>query len=177
MFSDKVYKVGVYKDAIEWPDKCVCCFEPADTEMDVKCFNKLANGVDVGKTLSFSVPICSFCMGHIQKQKPSNFILITGIIIGILMLLAHLWLMGVIIIAITLILALTLSMVKSKAGSLIKDSCSGIDPTVTYYGHKFGRHLFNFSSEDYAIAFHKLNSDDPEIEYEETGFMSSYNDR
>jgi hypothetical protein len=175
MVDDKVYKIGVYIDDIKWPKRCLCCFEKPDNHFKVTCFSALNTFVDKDKTQEFSVPYCSDCLKHIESQKPSNRIVLGGAIIGILFLFMHLWIPAIVIIVLSIIIALVVSSKKHANGDGLKDSCSGYNEAITYYGFKNGRHLFNFHNEQYAKAFLRLNSDDPDITYDVTNIISDTN--
>lgn len=175
--DDKLYKIGVYKSRFNWPKRCVCCFGKPDAQLKIPCSLKLDNLVDLDKSPDLYVPYCKQCLKHIENQKPGNRLMLIGVVITILLLLAHAWIAAIVVFFVFLGLSLRMSMKISNNGTDSNDECSTLNEAVMYYGFKSGRHVFNFHNEQYAKSFHKLNSDDPDITYEETGMMSEYHYR
>ena len=172
MESDYIYKVCVYKDDIEFPKRCACCFGHPDSKLEITYSWGVQNGLDKKRSKIFHVPYCHNCLEHVKGQKPSNRIVFGGAIAAILMLFARLWIMAIVLFILSIVAAFVYDSKFKKPGVQLKDECATLNEALTYWGFVYNRHIFNFNNEKYAKAFQKLNSDDPEITYEKMTFMS-----
>ena len=151
---DGPYDIEVVGSELRWPSRCVCCFEPSDTTMNVQ---HTTGGGFFGmfqETRGWDVPYCSQCIEHVQleSQRPGGNLggALTGAVIGGGLGL----LIGLGSAAFSLYGAASH---QSRLEALLKPSCVAVGPAASYRDWYKDTHAFTFLNWNYADAFRREN--------------------
>ena len=148
------YDVEVTGEELTWPDRCACCFEPADAAFPVEF---TTSGGFLGlfsKTRGWDVPYCSQCLQHVEVQGSAPGGNLGGAVLGAVV-------GGPIGLLIGLGSAASAiyksSQYHSQLEGLLRPSCVAVGPAVAYRGWYQEVHAFTFISWDFAERFRRMN--------------------
>jgi serine/threonine protein kinase len=153
---DGPYDVEATGEELRWPQRCACCFEPADASYPVRY---TASGGFLGlfeETRGWDVPYCPRCLEHIQLESARPGSGLGGAVAGALIGGPLGLVVGLGSAAYSLYGA---TKHQSKLESLLKPSCVAVGPAVAYRGwYDRSTHAFTFLNWNYADAFCRENT-------------------
>jgi len=174
------YKWATFTPNLRFPNHCVCCMGPAETNYSVTASRDMetSDGEEVyTKTVSWNFPICRFCSGHANAH---SFAWLGAILLGILVSALVAFFSGLIgnvlggggampdanngaYIAATIILGgITTALAKTVIAALTVQTgprCACTSDTVDANNPRGGRYVFWFKNLQYGQLFKEQNSD------------------
>jgi hypothetical protein len=159
--AERVYEVAIPSDEVRWPQRCACCFAPADTSYQLESMGTTGLFDLFVERWSWPVPYCSTCLEHVQmdashsQNGPGGIAAaapLAGLVLGgpLGMLIG----MGGAAIA----TALGTAKHHQDLTSKVTPRCVAVGPTVTYLGRFEDGHVFQFLNREFADAFARENA-------------------
>jgi serine/threonine protein kinase len=151
---DGPYDVEVKGPELQWPDRCVCCFQPSDSTYTVQ--RTLPSGFLslFEETRAWDVPYCTQCLRHVELDAAGPASGLGGMVAGAFMGGPIGLLIGVGSAAASLI---GLNQHQSQMERLLKPSCATVGPAVSYRGWYKDTHAFTFLNREFADVFRRQN--------------------